>query len=157
MAEVVKRHPKTGLIIVGDGSERESLELKAKSYKLQANVKFEGWQNDTVPYYKGADIFLLTSWYEGWGMSAVEAMRYGAAVVMADVGLAGEVVEDGKTGLIVPVGDKNALVGAILRLLEDEELRRSLIKEVAKKVQELPYAEMYYQRMVESWQKCVNS
>src|SRR3989338_652821 len=44
MAEVLKKHPKVGLIIVGDGSERESPELKAKSYKLQANVKFEGWQ-----------------------------------------------------------------------------------------------------------------
>ena len=154
MAEVLKKHPKAGLIIVGDGPEREALELKTKSYKLQANVKFKGWQNDTAPYYKGADIFLLTSWYEGWGMSAVEAMRYGAAVVMDDVGLAGEVVEDGKTGLIVPVGDKNALVGAITRLLENDELRRYLVEEAAKKVQKLPSAEEYYERMVDSWQKC---
>ncbi|KKU85155.1 MAG: Glycosyltransferase, partial [Parcubacteria group bacterium GW2011_GWA2_47_9] len=154
MAEVLKKHPKAGLIIVGDGPEREALELKTKSYKLQANVKFKGWQNDTAPYYKGADIFLLTSWYEGWGMSAVEAMRYGAAVVMDDVGLAGEVVEDGKTGLVVPVGDKNALVGAITRLLENDELRRYLVEEAAKKVQKLPSAEEYYERMVDSWQKC---
>src|SRR3989344_8099588 len=89
IAEVVKKHPKTGLIIVGDGPERDALKLKAKSYKLQSNVKFEGWQKDVASYYKGADIFLLTSWYEGWGMSVIEAMRYGAAVVMSDGGLAG--------------------------------------------------------------------
>src|SRR3989344_4742330 len=157
VAEVVKKHPKTGLIIVGDGPEREALELKAKNYKLTANIKFEGWKSDVALYYKGAEIFLLTSWYEGWGMSAVEAMRHGAAVVMTDVGLAGELVENGKNGLIVPVGDKNALIGAISRLLENNELRRDLIEEAAKKVQKLPLAEEYYQKMVESWQKCANS
>lgn len=154
MAEVVKKHPKTGLVIVGDGPEREALKLKTKNYKLQTNVRFEGWQKDTAPYYKSADIFLLTSWYEGWGMSAVEAMQYGAAVIMTDVGLAGEVIEDGNSGLVIPVGDKNALVGAILRLLENDVLRRNLIESAAKKVKELPSAEEYYQRMVDSWQKC---
>ncbi|QQG46188.1 MAG: glycosyltransferase [Candidatus Niyogibacteria bacterium] len=156
IAEVIKGHPKTGLIIVGDGSEREALELKADSLQLTANIKFEGWQKNTAQYYKGANIFLLTSRYEGWGMSAVEAMRYGAAVVMADVGLAGEFVEDGKNGLIIPVNDKDALVAAILRLLENDELRRDLAEAAAEKVKKLASEEDYYGRIVESWKKCSN-
>lgn len=158
MVEIVKKHPKTGLVIVGDGPERKVLELKAKSLQLQANVRFEGWQTNTASYYKGADIFLLTSWYEGWGMSVVEAMRYCAAVVMTDVGLAGELVEDGKTGLVVSVDDKNALVVAILRLVEnDDGLRRDLVEGAARKVSEFQNIEEYYQKTVEFWQKCANS
>ncbi len=154
MAEVVKKHPKTGLIIVGDGPERKALEIKSKNYQLTANIRFEGWQKNTASYYKGADVFLLTSLYEGWGVSVVEAMQYGAAVIMTDVGLAGELIEDGKNGLIVSVGDKNALIGAILRILENDELRGGLIEEAVKKTRGLPSAEEYYQKIVESWQKC---
>ncbi len=154
MAEVVKKHPEVGLVIVGDGLEREALKLKAKSYKLTANIRFEGWQKNTAPYYKGADIFLLTSWYEGWGMSAVEAMKYGAAVIMTDVGLAGEVVENGKTGLVAPVNDKEALIGAILRLLENEGMRRDLIEAAAKKASGLPRADDYHRAVVSGWMRC---
>ena len=154
MAEVVKKHPKTGLIIVGDGPERQNLESRIRNLELQKNIKMDGWQDSVAQYYKDADIFLLTSLYEGWGMSAVEAMRYGAAVAMTDVGLAGEVIEDGKSGLVVPVNDKNALVVALLRFLESDNLRRDLAEAAAKKVKELPSEEEYYQKMVESWQKC---
>src|SRR3989344_3322324 len=80
MAEVIKKHPKIGLVIVGDGPEREALKLQTTNYKLQTNVKFVGWQTDVTSYYKGADIFLLTSLYEGWGMGVVDAMRYGTAI-----------------------------------------------------------------------------
>ena len=156
MAEVVRKHPRTGLVIVGDGSEKQNLGSRIRSLELQKNIKMVGWQNDTVAYYKGADIFLLTSWYEGWGMSVVDAARYGTAVIMTDVGLAGEVIDNGKTGLVVPAGDKDALVVAILRLLESDGLRRDFIEAAARKVSEFPTEEAYYQKMIESWQKCSN-
>ena len=157
MAEVIRKHPKIGLVIVGDGPEREALKLQTTNYKLQTNVKFVGWQTDVASYYKGADIFLLTSLYEGWGMGVVDAMRYGTAIVMTDVGVAGELVENNKNGLVVPVGDKNALVAAVLRLLENDNLCRNLAESAAGKVKKLPNEEGYYERMVESWQKCSNS
>ncbi|MEK7598901.1 MAG: glycosyltransferase [Patescibacteria group bacterium] len=155
MAEVVKKHPKTGLVIVGDGPEFKNIKNQISNLKIDENVRLEGWRENIASYYKGSDIFILTSWYEGWGMSAVEAMRYGAAVVMTDVGLAGELIEDGKSGLIVPVGDKNALAAAILRLLENDSFRRDLIEEAAKKTGELFSVEEYYQKIIDSWSRCV--
>lgn len=154
MSEVVKKHPKTGLIIVGDGPKFKNIKNQISNLKINKNVRLEGWQKDTAVYYKGADIFLLTSLYEGWGMSVLDAARCGVAVVMTDVGLAGELIKDDEDGLVVPVNDKDALVAAILRLLENDILRRNLIESAAKKIKELPSAGIYYQKIVESWQKC---
>ncbi|MFY9462372.1 MAG: glycosyltransferase [Candidatus Sungiibacteriota bacterium] len=104
--DFLKEFPKSGLIIVGDGPGRERL-------KLENSVRLEGWQNDLVSYYKGADLYFLTSNFEGYSRSVVEAAAAGCPVVMTDVGVAGEVIQDGKTGRVVKVGDKNALVRAL--------------------------------------------
>ena len=61
----------------------------------------EPWTDDPFSYYKTADLFLLTSNYEGYGMAVVEAMAAGCPVIMTDVGLAGEVLIDKKDGLVV--------------------------------------------------------
>ncbi len=91
MCEVVKQKPKTGLIIVGSGPELEK--LKAKSYNLEASIIFEPWVNQETlaSYYKTCDLFLLTSWYEGYGMTLVEAQASGCKIVSTDVGVAREV------------------------------------------------------------------
>ncbi|MBI2097858.1 MAG: glycosyltransferase family 4 protein [Candidatus Vogelbacteria bacterium] len=89
MHEIVKFRPKTGLVIVGDGSEEKK--LKAKSYKLKANVIFEPWTDDLASYYKTADLFLVTSLYEGYGRTIIEALACGCQVVSTDVGVAREV------------------------------------------------------------------
>ena len=114
MTEVVKKYPKTLLLIVGDGPEEK---------KLKANVKFEPWANDLISYYKTADLFLLTSNYEGYGRTVVEAMAAGLPVIMTDVGLAGELLIDDLDGRVVPVGDVKALTQAILELMENTKKR----------------------------------
>ena len=117
MSEVAKKSPTTGLVIVGSGVQEKALKEKVRTLNIQSRVVFEGWQNDLTSYYKTADIFLLTSNYEGYGMTIVEAMAAGCPVVATDVGCVGEVLRHGEQGLIVPVGDKDALVRAILDLL----------------------------------------
>jgi glycosyltransferase involved in cell wall biosynthesis len=91
LAEVLKTRPKVGLIIVGDGPERAKLELQTTDYRLRTNVIFEGWQSDTISYYKTADVFLNTSFYEGYGMSIIEAIYAGAYVISTDVGIVPEI------------------------------------------------------------------
>ncbi len=120
MKEIVAKYPKAGLIIVGSGSEEKALNLKAETCNLKANIIFEGWQDDLASYYKTADLFLLTSNYEGYGMAVVEAISAGCPVVMTDVGCAGGVVQSGKNGLVVPVGDEKALTEAVCRVLSGE-------------------------------------
>ena len=89
---------KIELWIVGDGPEKSNLKSKISKLKLENNVKLLGWQNDTDKFYSQADVFLLTSDYEGWGMVAVEAANYGLPIIMTDVGCAGELIENEKSG-----------------------------------------------------------
>ena len=117
MQEIVKEHPKVGLVIVGSGPEEEYLKKLVQKLYLEQTVMFEGWQEDLNNYCHAADAFLLTSNYEGYGMVVVEALTAGCPVVMADVGVAGEVVHNGENGLVVPVGDCRALVRAITRVV----------------------------------------
>lgn len=119
MREVVKQKPKTGLVIAGSGSEEKSLKLKTKSYKLEVTVVFEPWINHEtlVSYYKTCDLFLLTSWYEGYGMTLVEAQAAGCKIVSTDVGVARGLVENDKSGFIVLAGNPNQLSRAIKQAL----------------------------------------
>jgi len=83
--EVVKRYPKIGLVIVGDGSEK-------KNFKLNDSVVLDGWQNNETiySYYKTADLFLTTSDYEGYGITIVEALASELPALATDVGIARE-------------------------------------------------------------------
>lgn len=114
------------LVIVGDGPDRKLYEEKIRRYCLEKNVIMEPWRDDLPSFYKSFDLFLLPSNYEGWGRAAIEAMAAGLPVVMTDVGLAGEVVRDGASGIVVPVGDRAAFSDAVIRLMRDDAVLRRL-------------------------------
>lgn len=117
MRTIIQKYPKVGLVIVGEGPKFLHMKNLTQKYSLSSNVMFEGWQLDLTPYYKSADAFLLTSNYEGYGMTVVEAMSASCPVIMTDVGCAGEVVKDHENGLIVPVGDTLAFTQAIIGII----------------------------------------
>lgn len=110
--ELAKKYPKILLVIVGDGPMVRYIEPGD-------NVKLEGWQENLSGYYQTSDCFLLTSDYEGYGMAVAEALSYGLPVVMTDVGVAGEIVKNEENGLVVPVGDKDALVRALEKMYKN--------------------------------------
>ena len=82
--------PDIGLVILGSGSEMPRLKKQAYRLKIEASVAFMGWQTDLIPYYKGCDVFLNISWFEGYGMTLVEAKSAGCKIVSTDVGIARE-------------------------------------------------------------------
>ena len=114
MHEIIKQKPKTGLIIVGSGSEEQKLKLKTKSYNLEASIIFEPWVSQEVlySYYKTADLFLLTSMYEGYGMTLIEANVCECPVVSTDVGIAGEI-----TPYVCSVTDDDCVVKKVLQII----------------------------------------
>ena len=153
-AELCQGFPRTGLVIVGEGPERENLESRIKNLELTARVKLEGWQDDSISYYKGADLYLLTSAFEGYGRTVVEAAAAGLPMVMTDVGVAGEVIRDQATGRVVPVGDHAALVRALCQARQDYPAMRRMAERAQADVQHLSPRtwEEYLERYRESYE-----
>lgn len=101
------------LQIAGDGPEREALENLVSRLSLQDGVEFLGWRPALQEVFSRWDVFALPSLEEGFGMAALEAMAAGLPVVATDVGGLPELVQHGKTGLLVKPGDASALAGAL--------------------------------------------
>lgn len=141
MVEINKKFSKAMLLVVGNGPEKEK--LKIKSEKLKANIVFESYTDDLASYYKTADIFLLTSDYEGYGRTIVEAMTVGLPVVMTDVGLAGKTLINDVNGVVVPVGNAKAVADAAKSLLLNKEKREKISLEAIKAISDFEPKEEY--------------
>ncbi|HEU4453959.1 MAG TPA: glycosyltransferase family 4 protein [Longimicrobium sp.] len=112
--------------IAGDGPYLEELRALAAARGLE-NVHFLGRRTDVPALLPGAAIAVVPSlWEEAFGLAVVEAMAAGVPLVASRTGGVPELVEEEKTGLLVPPGDARALAGALRRLLRDERLRASM-------------------------------
>lgn len=108
------------LMFVGDGVGREALALLAQELGVANRVVFAGFCSDPTPFYQTADLFVLSSNYEGFGNVIVEALACGTPVVSTDCPSGpAEILSDGLHGKLVPVGDKSALARAIMAALEE--------------------------------------
>jgi glycosyltransferase involved in cell wall biosynthesis len=119
--------PHAKFLFVGEGRERDALEAQVRAAGLAERVIFAGFQDDVLPWVGAMDILVLpTIEKEGFGRVLVEAGAMEKPVISTDIGGMAEVVEQGKTGLIVPAGEVAQLADAMTLLLRDEELRRSM-------------------------------
>lgn len=106
------------LVIIGEGGERETLEQLVADYGLEDRVSLPGYQDNPYAYMAKADVFVLSSAWEGTANVLLEAMACGTPVVSTDCGTA-ELLGDGERGPIVPIGDSDALAGSIEELLHE--------------------------------------
>ncbi|MBI5005272.1 MAG: glycosyltransferase family 4 protein [Candidatus Lloydbacteria bacterium] len=144
-AKIIKTYPKAGLLVVGDGSERKNLKSQISNLKLEDSVIFVGSQKEVASYYAAADVYLHASFYEGYGLSLVEAYRAGLPVVTTDVGIAGSVVS-GDGVFICSVGNADCLADALLAaLLSGGRFIRTL-SEISK--------EEYLRVYKKQWESC---
>ena len=107
------------LVMVGDGPERTSAEQEARELGVQDDTFFLGKIDVVAPLLASADLFLLPSQSESFGLSALEALACGVPVVASRVGGIPEVVNDGVTGVLCEVGDVDGMAGASLEILGD--------------------------------------
>lgn len=121
LASVRKATP-CRLELVGDGPERPRIEALVRELGLRDYVTFRGEMDDLAALYGSCDVFLLPSESESFGLAALEAMACGVPVVASDVGGLPDVVADGETGFLAPVGDVAAMAEAAGRLLSDDVL-----------------------------------
>lgn len=125
-ALVVRRVPDARFVIAGEGELRESLEHQIRHLGLEKHVILTGFRPDVLSVLKGFDIFVMSSITEGLGTSLLDAMACSKPIVATTAGGMPEVVVDGRTGLLVPPRDDAAMADAIIRLLENEPLRRQM-------------------------------
>lgn len=135
MPDILNKHPNTGLLLVGSG-ERGPLVQLAENIGVKENIQFEGFvsEGELPEYYRSADVFVLPSLLEGFGMVLVEAMASGVPVVASNATSLPEVV--GQAGITVPKKESDSLYEAITELLDDSSMRRSLANQAEKRVQE---------------------
>lgn len=114
-----------GLFIVGSGPEGQR--LKAMSNGLD-NIKFLGMRNGLKEILTKSDVLVLPSREEGFGLVLLEAMALGTPVVATNTGGIPEIVENGASGILVEKESSSELADAIVRVLEDEDLRKTLIE-----------------------------
>jgi len=124
-SEVRKRVP-SKLVMVGDGPEKASAEHQARELGLQRDVLFLGNQDMMEELLPLADVFLLPSSSESFGLVALEAMSAEVPVVASNVGGLPEVVKHGVTGYLHDPANHSGMVESVLRLLTDEPRRRAM-------------------------------
>lgn len=114
------------LVIVGDGPLRRLLAAQAEALGLTAHIRFVGWQDRTAPWFQLADLIACPSRLEGFGNVVIEAWANARPIVATRADGPAELIEDGRTGRLVPIDDAPALAAAIAELAADPAAARRM-------------------------------
>ena len=155
-ARVLKK-TKARLVMVGDGSERTNCIHRARCLGVADQCIFVGKQARIVDYLCASDILLLPSEQESFGLAALEAMACELPVIASRVGGLTEVVDDGETGFLSPVGDVDKMADDTVRLLTDKKLRRQMGRRARESAisrystdKIIPHYIEFYERIIQS-------
>jgi glycosyltransferase involved in cell wall biosynthesis len=126
LLHAVKAIPGVTVNFVGDGPKLGAYVDMSKQLGLSDRVQFLGHRSDVSPILRESDVFVLSSRYEGFPLSTLEAMREGLPTVVSDVGGAGEAVIDGVTGYLVPRGNVGAFRNRLEELVANPDVRLAM-------------------------------
>lgn len=126
--KLVLNNENVKLIILGKGPEQEALVELSKDLRIEDKVIFLGFKKNPYKYMKLADLFVLSSKWEGFGHVIVEAMAVGTPVISTDCKSGpSEILKDNKYGMLVPVNDHKILAKKIVELLNNKRMRQNYI------------------------------
>ena len=152
--EIVQKKVPSKLLLVGDGPERPRLERMTRELGLYEHVRFLGKQDAVEEILAVADLFLIPSSNESFGLAALEAMACEVPVISSNAGGLPEVNIHGVTGCVADVGDYEAMAAHALMLLEDESLLKQYSHNALMQARKfdisivLPQYEAYYEKVV---------
>lgn len=131
------------LLVVGGGELEEDIIRLSAELKVGDDVIMLGFQKNPFPYIAQADVFVLSSFYEGFGNVIVEAMALGVPVISTDCPSGpGEIIRDRENGFLVPVGDYSRMAEACIALLTDHTLNEKVSNEGQRRVQDFTVSTM---------------
>jgi glycosyltransferase involved in cell wall biosynthesis len=125
-ASVAHAVPQARLLLVGDGPLRRDIESTAARAGISDRVSFAGWTEDLIGVYAAMDVCVLSSLNEGTPVALIEAMASGKPVIATAVGGVPDVVDDGRTGLLVPARDADGFAAAMVALAHDSARRTEM-------------------------------
>jgi glycosyltransferase involved in cell wall biosynthesis len=128
--DLLQEIPNLKLLIIGEGDERKNLEFKIKKLGLGDKVKLVGRvSHEEIPlFFKKSDIFILNSAQEGFAHVILESMQLGVPVITTNEGGNPELIEDGVNGILVEYNNKEQLKKAIIKLINDKNLKQKFIE-----------------------------
>lgn len=132
-ARIAVRYPEYSVVCYGDGESRAQLEALIERFNLQGRVQLPGITTDVAGMIRKASVFVLTSYTEGMPNALIEAMALGLPVISTDCPCGGpkELIRQGENGMLIPVGDVEALAASLVTLLEDTEFMEKLGRKAA--------------------------
>jgi N-acetyl-alpha-D-glucosaminyl L-malate synthase BshA len=153
----IRRMIPARLVMVGDGPDVAEANRLALALGVVGDVEFVGEQDQVVPLLSAADVFLLPSAQESFGLAALEAMSCEVPVVASRVGGLPEVVEDGVSGFLHPLSDLDGMASSALKLLTDAALHRRLARAARETTERsyrdtriVPMYEAYYREILDT-------
>ncbi|WP_152268168.1 N-acetyl-alpha-D-glucosaminyl L-malate synthase BshA [Agriterribacter humi] len=147
------------LLLVGDGPERPMAEALCRELNLCDEIRFVGKQQDMEEIFAIADLFLLPSEYESFGLSALEAMAGGAPVVSTNVGGLPEIITPGENGFMANIGDTGQMAQYAIDILKDENTFKRFKANARRQAENfditriVPQYEHLYERLYEGFCK----
>jgi len=136
LAELQKKKRAVQGLIVGNGEEEAPLKALAKSLGLSQDIAIVSADTDTAKYLAAMDVFVLPSEKEGLGLALLEALAAGRPCIASDIGGIGNIIDDRRNGILVPVGNAEAIARAAMMLLDDKEMAMALALNGKKTVEE---------------------
>ena len=128
-ASILEKHPKSKLLIVGDGPSKADLMAFVDNFGIAQSVIFTGFKVNALAYTEIIDVFLLTSYSEGLSMALIEAMALSKPCIATNVGGNAELIENNLNGFIIESKDTAALIRASLALISKKQLRLDMGRE----------------------------
>ena len=151
-SRIIKEFPRILLVIVGEGSQKEKIAEMISFKNLEKNVIIKEWTDDPISYYKKTDLFVLTSFSEGWGLTVIEAAASKCPIIMTDTGCANEFIFNEKNGWITKINDADELFRAMKDAIMHEQKRLIFSQAAFSDLENMPSKEQTLIKLKKSWE-----
>jgi len=137
MPKLINKLGNVNFLVLGDGPEEKNLKSQASNLKIDRNVHFLGRisHDEIISYLQESDLFVLNTNYEGLSHAILEAMKAGVPIITTKVGGNPEIIEDNKDGLLVSYNNKEELFEAAVKILTNDDFKRSLVANAREKLE----------------------